>query len=158
MVQLAIQSQDETVTRVRIIGRVTQESMANSEDPLSELVGPDVYGRIVLMDLSQTEYMDSSGLSWLLKLHRRFRERGGRLILYSLPSVVFNVIRVLNIHRVLDIAADAAEAERLARQQIKDTAVPQRSGSASATEPANGSPPSSDGANAHEDSRPSGSG
>ncbi len=74
---------------------------------------PDVYSRRVLLDLAGTEYIDSTGVSWLLTCHKRCREGGGKLVLHSLNPLVKQVLQVLKLDRVLHIAdsADKARAE-----------------------------------------------
>jgi anti-anti-sigma factor len=54
--------------------------------------------------------IDSSGVNWLLQRRSRFRQEGGRLVLHSLPPTIENVLKMLRMQRVLEIAEDEASA------------------------------------------------
>ena len=86
------------------------------EDPaiMERLLGPGGYSRRVILDLEQAEDIDSSGVSWLVVLFKRFREAGGRLVLHSIPPRVDHVLRLLHIDSVVPTARDARAARDLA--------------------------------------------
>jgi anti-anti-sigma factor len=107
---LSIVSQDADVAQLKIRGRVTQRQLSSSADLLVDLLGSDVYTRKVLIDMRDTEFMDSSGISWLLIAHKRFREKGGRFVLYALPPMVMNVLKVLKMQLVFELAGTHDEA------------------------------------------------
>jgi anti-anti-sigma factor len=107
---LSLQSSAAGPVEVAVAGPVTQAQVAVIDDPLVKLAGAEIYGRQILFDLRDTELIDTSGISWLLKNHRRAREAGGRLVLHSLPPIVDNVLKVLRMNQVFEIAADRAEA------------------------------------------------
>lgn len=113
--QLALISADSDLARLRLSGRVTQESLAADADPILDLLGADGYGRRVLVDLSQAEFLDSSGVGWLLSCHKRFRQGQGRFILHSIPPLVRRTLQILRMELVLKLANDEAEAETLAQ-------------------------------------------
>jgi anti-anti-sigma factor len=113
--QLALISADGELARLQLSGRVTQESLAADADPILDLLGADGYGRRVLVDFSQTEFLDSSGVGWLLSCHKRFRQGNGRFILHSIPPLVRRTLQILRMELVLKLANDEAEAETLAQ-------------------------------------------
>ena len=84
--------------------------------PLVELLGPGAYARHVALDLSDSPYMDSSGVGWLLTCHKRLREAGGRLIVHGAQPVVANMLRLLKLDRMLsgEVSADESELGGLA--------------------------------------------
>ncbi len=97
------------ITTVAIAGRITFATLEPAQDSLAREM-PDVYSRRVLFDLAGTEYIDSTGVSWLLTCHKRCREGGGRLMLHSLTPLVKQVLQVLKLDRVLLIADNAEKA------------------------------------------------
>ncbi len=119
--KLAIQFQDEHAVGIRLVGRVTQETLNSKEDPLCELFGENTYARKVLLNLQETEHIDSSGISWLLCCHRRFQEAGGQLILYAVPPIVMNTIKILRLQLILQIAHDRYEALQKVTDQDRQT-------------------------------------
>jgi anti-anti-sigma factor len=102
-------SQRDDITSVAIVGRVTFGTLDHASDPLVQQI-PDIYSRRVFFDLSGTEYIDSSGVSWLLVCHRRFREAGGKLVIHSINPMVKQVLAVLKLERVLHLAESAEKA------------------------------------------------
>lgn len=112
--KLSVDTDDGRTANVRVAGSVTQQEIALLADPLGELLGPDAYKRTVCMDLGNTGFLDSSGINWLILSHKRFREQGGRLVLHSLPPLVMNVIKILKMQRVFEIADSPQAARSLA--------------------------------------------
>ena len=117
MIKLTIESTNGDHQMVSIKGegeiRFAEE---RENEPIGELVGANVYSQIVLLNLLQTDYIDSSGVGWLLDCQRLFREAGGRLILHSIPPAVENVFRVLNMNQVFEFAANEKDATKRIRR------------------------------------------
>ena len=107
--QVELISNDGNVTCFRLSGKVTQQTLRKLEDPL-ESMGDEIYRQRVLFDMSKAEFVDSGGVGWILKCHKRCRERGGRLILHSITPLVHNVMLVLRMNEVFDLAENAQEA------------------------------------------------
>ena len=105
-------SSDQDTVAVALKGRITHATLDIGNDPLAAH-NPDVYTRRVLFDV---DYVDSSGVSWLLTCHKRSREAGGKLILHSITPLVLQVIRVLKLDQVFCIADSA----RAAREQTSE--------------------------------------
>ncbi|MBI2823731.1 MAG: STAS domain-containing protein [Planctomycetia bacterium] len=102
--------QDGTVTSVSATGSVTQDAFAPEEEPLERQFGPDIYATRVVLGLAKANYLDSRGVGWLLKCHKRFREAGGALVLHSMSPEVKQVLRVLRLDQVLELADDEQAA------------------------------------------------
>jgi anti-sigma B factor antagonist len=112
---LNVLGDDEEVLRLQVVGRVIQEDLDPDNDPLDGLLGDRAAARRVLLDLSQTDYIDSSGLALLLAWHKRLLRAGGKLVLHSTPSLVLDTIRILRMDLVLNLAKDESAALTLAR-------------------------------------------
>jgi anti-anti-sigma factor len=102
-------SQRDGVTCVAIAGRVTFLSIEPGQDPLTAHAS-DIYSRRLVFDLADTEYIDSTGVSWLLTCHKHCREAGGKLVLHSINPLVKQVLLVLKLDRVLNLAESAEQA------------------------------------------------
>ncbi|MGC0400465.1 anti-sigma B factor antagonist [Streptomyces sp. SAI-126] len=64
------------------------------------LLGP---GRRLVLDLSQVDFFDSSGLNALLRLHRQAAEMGGSLALAQVPTRVQQVLVMTGADAVLEV-------------------------------------------------------
>jgi anti-anti-sigma factor len=106
--KLTIAKEDGQSVCVAISGNVTQRELGPIQEPLAELLGPAAYSRLIRLDLSDTSYMDSSGVGWLLTCHKRVRQAGGSLTLHAPHPVVANVLRVLKLEKVFDIEQSGA--------------------------------------------------
>ena len=93
--------------------RIAAAELPSGEDAITAQLGAEGFAQTVLFDLSRTMYLDSAGINWLLGFNRRFREAGGRLVLHSLTPMASQIIRLMRLDRVFQIADDAAAARHL---------------------------------------------
>ncbi|ONN26974.1 anti-sigma factor antagonist [Thermosipho affectus] len=63
-----------------------------------------------ILDLSQMNYIDSSGLGILVSLHKSFKLQGGELVLVKLSDNVKNLFRMTNLDKALNIKNSVNEA------------------------------------------------
>lgn len=105
---------DEACSEVRLSGRITSDVVANRGDHLRELLGERAHAGRLLVDLSGTDFLDSSGIGWLLEQHRKCKRAGGRLVLHSIPPMVSKVVQLMNLHHSFHIATDSVSARAMA--------------------------------------------
>jgi anti-anti-sigma factor len=113
--KLALLSTDRGVIRIQCEGNVGQQNIQPGSDPLEVLLGPVCYDRTVLLNLEKTAYIDSSGISWLVGRHKRFVSGGGKLILHSISPMVTQVLELLRLTTMLNVATDENAARKLAQ-------------------------------------------
>lgn len=111
--ELSIQSDEGNTVRLDVTGRIAQSEVSGDSDLLVNLLGPEVYSCNVLLNMSHAEFVDSSGVSWLLSSHQQFRDHGGRLIMHDVPPIVLNVFKVLRMNTLFDLAPSEKEAIRM---------------------------------------------
>jgi anti-sigma B factor antagonist len=102
---------------VRVEGSITPGSAGVARDPLEQLIDPRGYSRTIVLNLDRADYIDSSGIAWLLGWERRTRQAGGTLGLCGLSARVSEVLRISRMDTVLTIWPDepAARAALAAR-------------------------------------------
>ncbi|CAG5080518.1 STAS domain-containing protein [Parvicella tangerina] len=93
-----------------------------SDEKLDTMVAPDLKSEFVVLeksgedfvivDLTDTKYCDSSGLSALLVGNRLLKDKGG-LILYGLQPNVRKLVEISQLHTVLNIADDLDTAKAM---------------------------------------------
>jgi anti-anti-sigma factor len=111
--KLSVISETDDLVLLRLEGRVSQRDVAPNEEPLGDLLGEDAYSKKLLMDLGDIVTLDSSGVNWMLVCHKRSREAGGQLVLHTLSPIARNVIRVLNLQTVFQLAEDLKAAKQM---------------------------------------------
>lgn len=106
------------VVHVSIEGCLNHQDIAPPIDPFRAILGPHAYQKTVLLDMRDSNYLDSLCIGWLLSSHKRFREHGGKLVIHSLQPVASNVISLLRLNTVFQMACDSEEALQLARGEV----------------------------------------
>ena len=102
--RLTLQPPDASGTvRVKAVGQISQSRFGGTTDPLIDLLGPDGLKCVVQLDLEQVDYVDSSGIGWLVGTHRRCSEAGGQLVLCRLPPVVEQVLKFCGLENLFRI-------------------------------------------------------
>ena len=108
--EIKLITHEGTVVRLEAAGRLVHSTLAPCPDPIGRLLGGDAFKRTVLLSLEGVEFMDSSGIGWLLACRKRFREAGGNLVVHSVPAAVLDVIKVMRLGHVLRPADDESAA------------------------------------------------
>lgn len=107
MIDIARTSSDGTAV-LRCEGRLTMVAAPHLRTVLEETVaGGD---RRIVVDLSATSFVDSSGLGALVHGLKATRVAGGDLRIAGAPEQVLAVLRLTNLDRVLRPYADVVEA------------------------------------------------
>lgn len=98
----------DTAAIVAISGRLTAAGAPRLRTAVNELLATGV-NRIVV-DLGQTDFVDSSGLGALIGGLKNTRLKGGDLRIAAVPESVQTVLKLTNLDRVLRSHATAEEA------------------------------------------------
>lgn len=92
----------------------------NAPDLKSELVAINSNGeKNIILDVSNCEYCDSSGLSAILVANRLCEDAIGTFILTGLQADVEQIIRISMLHTVLIITKTVDEAVELLSEKEK---------------------------------------
>lgn len=108
--KLKIDSQQAGCCNMSLSGRISQTTLGGQADQLSQLLGESNYNQNILLSLRETDYIDSSGIGWLLSTDKKIRNAGGKLVLHSVPLDVQHVFGLMKLHKVLAIAKDQQDA------------------------------------------------
>jgi anti-anti-sigma factor len=112
--KLTVSGEDKNLLLLACEGRISQADFEPGRDPLESLLGSNGLSRKVLLNMEKTNYIDSSGIGWLVICHRHFAGAGGQLILHSVPARVFQVLELIGLPKVMHIAQDEAAARSMA--------------------------------------------
>lgn len=67
-------------------------------------------GRVVVVDVANVTYINSSFIGGLLAAHTSISRRGGSIVLAAVPEVLQQILRVTKLDNVFDIYASVDEA------------------------------------------------
>jgi anti-anti-sigma factor len=93
-------------------------NVAATQEALADALGPDALSLVV--DLSETRYVDSAGIDMLLRLGERLDQSRARLIVV-IPedSQLRRLVKIVGLPQAIAIRGDVAEA-------LQDAASPKR--------------------------------
>jgi len=60
----------------------------------------------VIIDFSQVEFIDSSGIGALLSVHKRLQNTNGAVTILNAQPLALSVIELLRLHRVFNLKND----------------------------------------------------
>lgn len=92
-----------------LAGRLTNEN--TSQESENAIVNQLEAGTIMLVvDLTEVDYMNSSGLNWLLRMFTKVRNKGGDLVIASPSDAVTKILEVSKLNSIFSIYADVNAA------------------------------------------------
>jgi len=89
-------------------GRLTVVTAPQLRNAVAERIATG--DRIIVVDLSSTEFVDSSGLGALVSCLKSARQAGGDLRIVAPTEQVSMVLRMTNLDRILQPRASVADA------------------------------------------------
>lgn len=103
--------EDDGVAAIACEGDLDGLAMNNGDTAdLEEHLGEGWANKRVVLDLSESEYMDSAAVGWLLSLHKAFEKAGGRLVVCGIQPPVKRVLELMRIEQVVPMAEDREAA------------------------------------------------
>jgi anti-sigma B factor antagonist len=102
---------EEVAPRVCVVAPTGELDLYTCPDFESELTRVISNGaERVVVDLTQTTFMDSTALGVLLGALESLRARDGRFALVSADETILRVLEVTGLHRIFEIRGSRAEA------------------------------------------------
>ncbi|HSY17055.1 MAG TPA: WecB/TagA/CpsF family glycosyltransferase [Candidatus Acidoferrales bacterium] len=80
-------------------------------------------GRHCLLDLADTDFIDSAGVGLLLRLRKIIHHAGNRLVLIAPSWAVQRALKLMQVEKFFLAAADAVEARQLIEKQAREHAA-----------------------------------
>jgi anti-anti-sigma factor len=115
--KLRLRSEDAAgICQIGAEGEIRSVEEPRDLRDIEELLGPQCYRRKVLLDLEDSPHIDSSGVSWLVHIHKSSQSGGGMLILHSVPPGVMAVFKLLGMQQYFNLVADERAARALAER------------------------------------------
>ncbi len=103
------------VLRLEVVGRIVRDDIAPRFEAIEQALGPEGYGQRVVLSMARTQFMDSTGISWLVVCHKRFREAGGSLVIHSVTPNILTLLKMMRLELTLNLA----ENEQAALEMIE---------------------------------------
>jgi anti-anti-sigma factor len=102
---------------IKCSGRIIAGKEAQSlHDHVNKII-PDIPD--IVLQLSETAFVDSCGMGTLVRLLASARAAGGDLKLCGVPKPVLNTLRITNLHNLFETYEDEAEAIAASYQRTR---------------------------------------
>lgn len=100
-------SQEDYGLRAALSGEVDLSTVEEVEEKLRSAI--DGAPGLLVMDLREVTFLDSSGLRMVLKANRELSENGGRLVVVQGARRVAKVFELTGAHEELEIVDDPSQ-------------------------------------------------
>ena len=103
-------SEGEGAVEARLSGELDLSTVGDLESRADEALQGQP--PLVVLDLREVTFLDSSGLRWILRLDRRQRDAGGRLVVVRGGRRVARVLELTGAADELELVEDPTEVSR----------------------------------------------
>jgi len=86
---------------VSIEGNVDIYTSPHMKGEISKLIKKRI--QIILIDLNEVKYMDSSGIATFVESFKNIKKYEGKFILYNLPAIVIDVFKMTKLEKIFEI-------------------------------------------------------
>ena len=93
-------SEDNNVSTVFLNGEIDMDIADNVREVVFPLIDA---GKEVHLNLSNVQYMDSSGISVLIESHQKGLEKGTKVIIKDVSKSVLKVIMMAKLEQILNL-------------------------------------------------------
>jgi anti-sigma B factor antagonist len=101
--------QVDGVTILDLSGRITLgEGSVQLRDAIRDLLSKGQ--KLILLNLADVNYIDSSGIGELVSAYTTVRNQGGELKLLNLTKKVHDLLQITKLYTVFDVKDDEASA------------------------------------------------
>jgi anti-sigma B factor antagonist len=101
--------QVDGVTILDLSGRITLgEGSVQLRDSVRDLLAKG--SKLILLNLGDVNYIDSSGIGELVSAYTTVRNQGGELKLLNLTKKVHDLLQITKLYTVFDVKDDEASA------------------------------------------------
>ena len=99
---------DEHVLVIEADGELNAQSAESFVADIEKLVSAGITR--IIVDCTLVDYISSSGIAQLLRMHHRVRKRGGEVKLCAIKGLVGDILRFLRLDKIMHMYPDVAEA------------------------------------------------
>ena len=103
------------VVKIATQGNITSADLeTGGPSPMQGILGQNWAQSRVLLNMGDTQYIDSSAIGWLIGTSKQMKDGGGTLVVHSVQPSVRQVLDLLKVGRVVPIVDDAEAARQVA--------------------------------------------
>ena len=93
-------TEEGNISTVHLDGEIDMDVTEKAKEIIFPVIDS---GKEVHLNLSQVQYMDSSGISVLIESHQRALEKSTKVIIKDVSNSVLNVIMMAKLEQILNL-------------------------------------------------------
>ena len=93
-------SEEGNISTVHLDGEIDMDVTEKAKEVIFQVIDS---GKEVHLNLSQVQYMDSSGISVLIESHQRALEKNTKVIIKDVSKSVLKVIMMAKLEQILNL-------------------------------------------------------
>ena len=99
------------LVKIATQGNITSADLDSAgPNPIEQILGKNWQRSRVLLDMGDTQYIDSSAIGWMIGTSKQLKDGGGGLTVYGVQPAVRQVLDLLKVGRVVPIVEDEQAA------------------------------------------------
>jgi len=99
--------------RVASTGNLTTANISfTPKNPLESVLGTTWASNRIILDLSKTDFMDSTAIAWLIATTKQSQTSGGSIAIHSIAPRARQMLDILKIGKVIPLVANEAAARQ----------------------------------------------
>ena len=107
----------EDILIIKADGDLNAETADEFVESIGKLVDAGLHS--IIIDCSGLDFISSSGLGMLVRLHKRMDEKIGDVKIASVKSLIVNVLRMTRLNKVFSIYPDVESARQAFKVEKK---------------------------------------
>ena len=109
-----VQIEKDGIVRIATQGNITSADLdASGPNPMEQILGTNWTQSRVILDMGDTQYIDSSAIGWLIGTSKQIKDGGGAMAVYQVQPSVRQVLDLLKVGRVVPIVEDDVAAREV---------------------------------------------
>ena len=93
-------TEEGNISTIHLDGEIDMDVTEKAKEAIFPVIDS---GKEVHLNLSQVQYMDSSGISVLIESHQRALEKNTKVIIKDVSKSVLKVIRMAKLEQILNL-------------------------------------------------------
>jgi anti-sigma B factor antagonist len=110
MIYITTEVTDDVVT-LKVMGEVDASSSINLDNAINDVKSQG--HKKIIIDAEEMNYISSAGLGVFMSYIKDFEKENIALVIFGLNEKVFNVFKMLGLDQLLNIKANAEEANKV---------------------------------------------
>lgn len=109
------------IVKIATSGNITGADIdTTGPNPMEGILGKNWTQSRVILNMEDTQFVDSSAIGWLIGTSKQLKDGGGILVMYNVQPSVRQVLDLLRVGRVVPLVEDESAAKAIVHESTAD--------------------------------------